>query len=155
LSNTPISYVAMHKEFIRTATLLSMEQLQTLTAWWAPWLGLTDWIFDLRIERGSDMRNNTASGTSRWTGEKRRASIALVDPNDYNHDAWDPYDMEQVLVHEMLHVSLGGIDDTVRSKESPGLLNREIEQFIDRLATSLTTMGRHHPKHPLRRRKKS
>lgn len=145
-------YYASREGLVPTENYLTEKQLTALVRWWMPWLGLADWVLEVDIVRHHDLKGN-ARGTAEWLRVKRRGGIVLLDPRDAD-PYQDAYDMEHTLVHEMLHIAHSGIDDAVRPQIEAGLLNDEIEQFIDRQATALVTFARTQKTHPGKKRRR-
>ena len=119
---------------------LTIRQLCAAADWWASFLGISDWIIDIWVVRGFRVPDHYAEVT--WEIAKRRATVSLMDPDDLPPGN-DPYDMEQVLVHELLHVVLAVWDEGTKDEK----INRDvaIEQPIERLSQSLVGMRRLNP----------
>lgn len=123
--------------------LLDESKVRETIRWWAFHLSLTHWVIDFRFLRGFDMGN--ALGRFTFTLSKHRGTISLLDPNDLCGTA-DPYDMEQVIFHELLHAHFAAwhewCDEDAVSKM--GDVDRSVceEQPIERLSWVLVTMRR-------------
>ena len=75
-----------------------------------------------------------------WVVKKKTAIIKILDSKDYLLDSGPnclyPQDMEQSLVHELLHLHFAAIDDY------EGLKDIVHEQAIDQIAKSLIKVKR-------------
>ena len=103
-------------------------------------LGLRDWVIDFERTRAYDLRG--CLGTCSTTFSKQRVTIRLLAHGD-NDPSMDPVDDERVLVHELLHVRLAGLqhrdwDDRPDSTEWQFC----VEHPIQRLALTLVELRR-------------
>lgn len=117
--------------------LLTMDQVAALLPEWQEALRLRDWHVHVSIERLRDMGGHRA-GCCTWLLSTRTADIKLLDPVDYPDVTW-PYDMEQVLVHELLHLSLAGLS---HEDDEPEWFDIAREQAIDSIAETLVALKR-------------
>ncbi len=74
-----------------------------------------------------------ASGVCKWTQSLALAEIELIDPIDF-HKRAQPYDMEVVLVHELLHLHFAPIDNC---KPTDDLEEIMLERAIEHIAKAL------------------
>jgi hypothetical protein len=113
--------------------ILTNEQLEQKLKEWQKRLRLQDWIIQVRIARANELPENSM-GCVHAVLPKKMASIKVLDPIDYDHSLMVPQDMEDTLVHELLHLHLEpilqGIDDSKYI---------EVEQAIESISFGLVT----------------
>lgn len=114
----------------------NVDELQTACEEWQKRLRLQDWIVKATISRSSDMKNGT-QGHVNWVLQKKMATITVIDPIDYPTDSMHQQDMEQTLVHELLHLHFAPFDDEVDTPKEVA-----IEQATDCIAFSLINLHR-------------
>jgi hypothetical protein len=83
--------------------IFNNEQLQEKLREWQRRLRLQDWIIEARICRIHDLQPESLANIYP-TMEKKTALIKILDPIDYDPSSMLPYDMENSLVHELLHL---------------------------------------------------
>ena len=86
--------------------IFNEEQLQEKLKQWQERLRLQDWIVKVKIVRQREMQADR-QGEVEFNVHNKVAMIKIIDPIDY--DDWDKQDMEDTLVHELLHLHLSGI----------------------------------------------
>ena len=96
---------------------------------WQELLGLSHWLIDVKTVRGVEIGGNC--GQNDYSQADETSLIRIKVPEDYH--GYFEYDMEAVLVHELLHLLLDGIDDS-----------RDIcyEQILSRLSRILVKLKR-------------
>ena len=104
-------------------------KLRELCREWQGILGLAHWDIAVEVVRGVEIGD--ARGRADISVADEQALIRIKDPAD--HHGYFPYDMEQTLVHELLHVVLDA------AGEAGGVC---YERAIDRLARAMVRMGR-------------
>lgn len=82
------------------------EQLQEKLKQWQERLRLQDWLVKVKIGRQREMQLNRLGEIS-FNTHTKTARITILDPIDY--DDWGKQDMENTLVHELLHLHFSGI----------------------------------------------
>lgn len=115
-------------------SIIPEDRLDERLNYWMQKLNLMHWDIKVRLETLKDMgtgklgRNNYS-----WTHMESR--IALIHPDD--HEDWGEYDMEFILVHELLHLIIDVQYPVVKGR-------REIfsEQAINQIARSFVQMDR-------------
>jgi hypothetical protein len=102
------------------------EQLQKKLKEWQKRLRLQDWLIKARICRSHELPDVMAVPTL----PKKMALIKILDHNDYDPTCVFPQDMEDSLVHELLHLHFAplGLDDDKYI---------ELEQAIESIASGL------------------
>lgn len=117
---------------------LSLEEAQALCEQWQDILNLQHWRVKLKIARGNglDLPDGT-QGRCEWVIKKRSALIRLLDPIDWDKTCLWPQDMEQTLVHELLHLHFAAFDIKDDSPEDIAS-----EQTIEALSRALVCLKR-------------
>ena len=83
----------------------SSEELQSAAEEWQKILRLSDWKVNAAIVRGGGMNLEPENiGRCRPVLCNKSATLAVIDPQDYDPQSCFPLDHEQVLVHELLHL---------------------------------------------------
>ncbi|WP_172369577.1 hypothetical protein [Sporosarcina jiandibaonis] len=124
----------MLKEVIYTE-----EQLNERLAYWQEKLRLQDWIIELRIARSRNMMQD-ASAAVDWTLSRKMASINILDHIDYPNDIVGVRDMENDLVHELLHLHFAPISDHYGNNND--IYSTFEEQAIESIAYGLIAAER-------------
>ncbi len=101
---------------MRNEIILTEEQLNDRLQYWQSKLKLSDWNIEVRICRASDMQENCA-GSINWTLPNKMATISILDSIDYPEDTMEVQDMENTLVHELLHIHLAPISEDAHENE--------------------------------------
>lgn len=115
--------------------VVNEENANRLLSFWQKQLRIEDWNVFLYIKRIYDMREDSI-GRCAPAPSTRTAVIALLHPGDYAPSICTPYDMEQTLVHELLHVSFAA------SEPDPGDKHLMFEQSLDALSYALVNLNR-------------
>jgi hypothetical protein len=117
--------------------ILTEEQLQERLQEWQKRLRLQDWIITAKIKRARELMDETQATVS-WQLAKKMAMISIMDPIDYPPDSMEPQDMENSLVHELLHLHFAPLnqnDDDERYHIGE-------EQAIESIASGLINAAR-------------
>jgi len=109
--------------------------LQTLLSKWQGILRLQDWEIVIGYRRIFDMREPGEAGNCQFVVEGKRASIAILDPADYDPATPFPFDVERVVVHELVHLHLA-----MWNAEGTDL--KCLEQAVESLASALVCADR-------------
>ena len=81
------------------------EELKLLEEW-STRFGLQDWLITLETNvKPEDMVMNDADGCIHYTETVKAARIQIIDPS-LRKDALRPFNFEETLVHELLHIKL-------------------------------------------------
>ncbi len=103
---------------------------------WQGVLGLLDWCVTVRMAHLKDMPDNGTAGCISTITSKKHALIQIVPEEEWADETssnWPSYTVEQVLVHELLHLHF----DVFETK--PGTLERlGEEQAVHKLTLALT-----------------
>lgn len=116
------------------------NQLQERLAYWQKQLRLEDWEIEVNIRRGRDMLEGCSASVN-WELGKKMASISILDQIDYPPDAMGDRDMENDLVHELLHLHFAPISEHFGETNKSFYYMFE-EQAINCLADSLVRIER-------------
>lgn len=108
------------------------EQLQEKLKEWQKRLRLQDWIITAKIKRGRDLSNDSQANVH-YVLPKKMATISIMDPIDYPPDSMVPQDMEDSLVHELLHLHFAPISDD----DDDDKYYTAMEQMIESIASGL------------------
>jgi len=118
--------------------IFTEEQLREKCAKWQRILRLQDWNVRTSIVRERDMRTSGGNAEISVNIQHRLADLRLLDPIDFNPNDHNPQDMEQHLVHELLHIHLWPF-----TEELNGPLADAEEQAINMIAGALIRLHRH------------
>lgn len=88
--------------------IFSQEQLEEKLLYWQENLRLRDWIIKVTIKRQREMSQSNRLGEVEFNIYTKTAMISVLDPIDY--DDWGKQDMENTLVHELLHLHFSEIN---------------------------------------------
>ena len=119
--------------------IFTQEELEKKLSYWQKRLRLQDWILEVRILRAREMAGEYAAQVN-WTLSKKMATIHILDQVDYPPDCMDSRNMENDLVHELLHLHFAPISDHF-SEDSPVYTTFE-EQAIESIAYGLVNAER-------------
>jgi hypothetical protein len=120
---------------VKKPTAITQRGLEELCIKWQGILRLMDWEVKVRFVRHWEMKPDR-EGAVDWSINGKAASIKILDPRDFSTEAKWPQDVEQVLVHELVHLHLAPFDETDGTK---AML---LEQAVDLLACALVDRDR-------------
>lgn len=116
------------------------EQLEEACWWWQHELRIGDWDIKPELVRGYDLGDKLANVDIHLEGN--RATLKLVEWGDITPDvkADEGFaDMEQSLVHELLHVMFKPFEDSIKDDT---LEHEFLEQSINKLSYALVKLKR-------------
>ena len=119
--------------------ILTQEELNEACEEWQNILRLNHWDIYAAITRSSDFSGNENEGEIDYFLEKGDAAIRILDPVDYPQDTPFKQDMEQTLVHELLHLYFAPFQP---DKDADELKYAYWERAIDDLAKVLVGIKR-------------
>lgn len=125
----------------------SLPNLKDLCAKWQMILRLQDWDVEVKYSRDRDFNSPGCQAECRIADTLKKAYIRIQDPVDY--DSVGPQDIEQSLVHELVHLHTHGFtkelarhEGEVRKDTAEYIL---FEQAVEVLATAFTSLHRFTP----------
>ncbi len=113
--------------------ILTEEQLNERLKYWQEKLRLQDWIIEVKISRAKELMQDTCACVH-WTLSKKMGSIKILDPIDYPDDVMGVRDMENDLIHELLHLHFAPINDRLNDNDFYSMFE---EQAIESIAYGL------------------
>lgn len=117
--------------------MAKLTEHERLMKEWQNRLGLHDWRIKLADHcRPENMALQDVSGDVDWTESTKTARIEILDEQFYG-DRIVPYDYEEILVHELMHLKLSLVADMVNDLQA-----RYMHQIIDDLARALVDAKR-------------
>lgn len=116
---------------------IQLQELQKLCAEWQKRLHLQAWNIDVNILPKNKMDLEDTDGEIWHSIESVDATINLLDPGDARRTQC-PYDMEMVLVHELLHT----LFLPFAPEDEKQLQHKFMERAIDHIAHVLVEMKR-------------
>lgn len=125
----------MGKEVIYT-----QKELEKRLKYWQKRLNLRDWKFTIGIARASSLGGEHQGGIN-WELNSKSAMIRILDPEDYPGGTMVPQDMENTLVHELVHVHFAAISEKCNPKPSD-IYSFFEEQAIEALTDTLIQLER-------------
>ncbi len=124
---------------MRSEVLITQEEANRLLEYWQRQLRLQDWWIQVKIARGNGLNLPAGvQGRCSWTLQRREAFIRILDPIDWDRDCVYPQDMEETLVHELLHLHFAPFD----TFKAEGHKDIASEQAINAIAHSLVSLKR-------------
>jgi len=114
--------------------ILTEDELIERCGYWQKRLKLSDWDIKVTIKRLSQLSKRGCAEIDYWL-DSEGAEVSILDPLDYT-DYADPQDMEQGLVHELIHIVFA-------HWETDGDLEKLIkEQATERVSWALVNLDR-------------
>lgn len=110
------------------------ESALALVGHWQRTLRLQDWDIVVKLRPFREMIN--CVGETTYNRSKKQAIVTLLDPDDNDGNDDFPYDMEQTLVHELLHLHFEDGGNT--PEECPV----DFEQGINAVSAALVALNR-------------
>ncbi|TVX92268.1 hypothetical protein [Paenibacillus agilis] len=112
---------------------MDIEMLEDRLRYWQAQLRLQDWQIEMKFDRGFNLAPNVADIS--LLEESRVARIRMMEANDFDPSSIAPYDMEQTMVHELLHIHFFPLTRTL-GKSIPE------EQAIEAISWALIALDR-------------
>lgn len=125
--------------------ILTTDQLQERCLYWQERLRLRDWDVVVEVVRAARLQapgTGFLDGSCDWTLSNKTAYIRILDPVDYPEDAFEPQDMEQTLVHELLHIHFAPFFEGLVTSETKDLEQIAKETAIEMIARALVQVSR-------------
>lgn len=114
------------------------EELKLLEEWTTR-LGLKDWFITLQTDCKPEEISPDADGDVEYVESTQCASIKIIDPK-LRKDALRSFDLEEILVHELLHCKLALLLDG--DDWDKGFQPRYLHQIVDRLSRAFVDAKR-------------
>ncbi|MEW6769959.1 MAG: hypothetical protein AB1330_01015 [Bacillota bacterium] len=123
---------------------MSEDELSSLCSEWQEILGLQHWAISVSVNRAPDFESTPPStGRVKWQLDRLLAHIQVLSSLDYNMSSAAeiglPQDMEQTLVHELVHLLFVASNAT---RSDGGLEEILFEQGVDQVANALVALRR-------------
>lgn len=115
---------------------MTEKEANALFEKWRKMLHLEDWEIRFKWSVRADDLPENVCGSTNYVFERKMAVVAMMNEVDYTNELF-PYDYEQVLVHELLHLKFAAIDDSENA-----LQNKLVHQLIDDVAKWLVNASR-------------
>ena len=96
--------------------------------YWQHALRLDFWDITIKIGRMANMVIKGVDGEITYSLPNAEADITILNPIDYNDSAF-PQDMEETLVHELLHLHMATFEPADAEKVNSMLWERTIDQL--------------------------
>lgn len=114
------------------------DELQRDCAEWQKRLRLQDWIVKPMIARARELESNNCGGECEWNLRLKTAVIRILSAVDYPDNLIFEQDMEQTLVHELLHLHFAPLFASTEDKS----IECAQEQAIESIAGALVQLKR-------------
>lgn len=112
-------------------------EMERLLKEWQTRLNLNDWEIVAYDECSPiDMKTQGVCGENEWDEVNKGSNIKIVSEKDYG-DRLIPFDKEEILVHELLHIKFSLLWNGDNS-----LQDRVVHQLIEEMAKSLVDAKR-------------
>ena len=116
---------------------MTKEKAERLLATWKARLMMEDWVIKLRYEVDPDGMPLDGDGATEWVESTKGAYIYMLNEK-FRGEKIIPFDWEQILVHELLHIKFSLLDVS----DQGDLRHRVLHQIIDELARALVDAER-------------
>ena len=117
----------------------SIVDLTTLLPKWQKILRLEDWDIHVKMVRHYELAGGENAGSCHYSVTLREATLQVMDPIDNSHEY--PEDIEEVLVHELVHLVFSGIDNG-ETGQIEGASRIFYEQAVEATARALIQLDR-------------
>ncbi len=105
------------------------EYLAYLVAKWAPRFGLDDWSIRTEIVRFHEMKGGAVLASVQPNFIKRTAIINVQDPRDWDDPIIRPFDLEEYIVHELVHVVESRYEEFLPDSVPESVYEEVVEQM--------------------------
>lgn len=110
--------------------------LPALLEEWQGILRLRDWDLSIAWAKGHELGPN-CEGDSRFSEEHRAAHLRVLREEDSEPGIVPPYNAEQTIIHELLHIPLAGWARVVKQNMAESY---EMERAINDIARALLAL---------------
>jgi hypothetical protein len=118
---------------------MTEEKAIALFKKWVKILRLSDWdiLFYWRVNP-AEMTQKESAGCASYNWICKQAVIEIADPEKYKMDMPGfPFDYEQILVHELMHLKMSLVDDP-----DDKMVGAVVHQLVEEMAKSLVKASR-------------
>jgi hypothetical protein len=115
---------------------MDRPSLETFVDKWKTRLRVADWQLTASYAHQHQFSSVGAEAQCNWQSQLKRAQLLVLEPDEYHDEQGFPQDIEESVVHELLHLHFAAIDDTT------GLKGTVFEQAIECIATALVALDR-------------
>lgn len=88
---------------------MNLKSLEGMLRFWQERLRLQDWYIKIRFARSSEFDHGSSSGEVIYELRSKQAMIKILDPIDYPRNTSWEQDVEETVVHELLHLHFGSL----------------------------------------------
>ena len=142
-SQTPVPQAALSPAAIQGCTLQAESFLQARLPTWQSRLQLSEWKLSVLVSPERDLKPNTL-GNIHWDAQAKTATIRVLNPAGYQQPCPAVIkDMENTLVHEMVHLELSSLPRSTASR-------KDEETAVNRITAALLQLGSAETSEPLR-----
>ncbi len=116
--------------------ILTEDELRLKCREWQQILRLQDWDIEVNIKRHREIQGPSGDeeGRIRTNEDYKKGFIEILDPIDLDPARYAPLDMEEVLVHELLHIHFRFANDhdscTCQLKQKEFAINMITEALV-------------------------
>ena len=141
MSNFRLDYDTLVQRMLKNGFVCDLKELKCLCKKWMKKLGLTYWNIDIKICRKSEMPTPTETGHIKFKLSDETALISILHPDDHytilGH--FFKYDMEVILVHELLHILMSYFSGNIPAGSLESIC---LEEYITRIARIIVAQDR-------------
>lgn len=119
-----------------------LEQVAGFFDKWVVRLCLRDWMLQWRVVGADELPDDT-TGECTAVVTKKIAHIKILHPNEAKSNWLDPYDVEQTVVHELVHLHLSPWSSLLGDEDTGECL---LEQAVNVWSRMLIEADRDHPR---------
>ena len=117
---------------VETERVYSLSQCRERVELWKRRLGLTGWRINVDFAHQMNLDENT-QGQIKIYAYSRTASILLPSPETYSNDVYPLQDMEDTIIHELIHIVFDAIDAKEKSNTEHLMYERGIRAMSQAL----------------------
>ena len=117
----------------------TVPALKRLMQFWKTKLRLNDWNVTVRYAKQEEFEDGDGQGQNNWNLHSRSSEILILHPDEYSPADYPnsvPQDIEDCLVHELLHLHLATWNTKNRAEEV------HLEQAVEAMTGSMIALRR-------------
>ena len=119
---------------------MTQNKLEFFVRKWQKTLGLQDWEIKIRHTHHSDLAGGR-SADIQMNLEARGALVQILEPGHYYHWLNKEQDVEEDIVHELIHIPLQAVEIYARRKEEKAI-EIAVENGVNQIKTALIMLDR-------------